>query len=108
MSIDNSPDTITDMVGQKCIVRTYSAGVWYGRVVKKVRDEVIVENARRLWKWKTAHSISLSAIAVYGVDPDGCDFAPTVPTVWLQAIELIPVSEKAMRSIEGVEDAVAG
>jgi hypothetical protein len=33
--------------------------------------------------------------------------APEVPYVWLEAIELIPVSKDAIKSIEGAEDAKA-
>lgn len=95
------------MVGKKCIIRTYSAGAWYGEIGQKAGNEVIVKNARRLWQWKAAESISLSAVAVHGVDSDGCRFAPAVALVWLEAIELIPCTAKAVGSIEGVKDAEA-
>ena len=95
------------MVGKKCIVRTYSAGVWFGEIEQKTGNEVIVKNARRLWQWKAAESISLSAVAVYGVDAAGCRFAPAVESVWLEAIELIPASEGAIRSIESVSNVKA-
>lgn len=99
--------SINDMIGEKCIVRTYSAGVWFGEIEQKAGNEVIVKNARRLWQWKAAQSISLSAVAVYGVDPGGCKFAPEVRTVWLEAIELIPCTAAAVASINGVKDAKA-
>lgn len=99
--------TLSEMVGKKCIVRTYSAGVWYGEIEQKASNEVIVKNARRLWQWKAAESISLSAVAVHGVDADGCRFAPAVASVWLEAIELIPCTVPAVASIEGVKDAAA-
>lgn len=95
------------MVGKKCIIRTHSAGAWYGEIGQKAGNEVIVKNARRLWQWKAAESISLSAVAVHGVDSDGCRFAPAVASVWLEAIELIPCTAKAVGSIEGVKDAEA-
>ena len=98
---------LADMVGQKVIIRTYSAGVWFGEIEKKAGDEVIVKNARRLWQWKTKQSISLSAVAVYGVDDSECRFAPAVERIWLQAIELIPCTKDAIKSIEGVSDAQA-
>lgn len=95
------------MIGKKCIVRTCSAGVWYGEIEQKSGNEVIIKNARRLWQWKAAKSISLSAVAVHGVDPDGCKFAPATNSVWLEAIELIPASSAAINSIEGAADAEA-
>ena len=98
------PESLNSMIGKKCIVRTYSAGVWYGEIEQKAGNEVIIKNARRLWQWKAAQSISLSAVAVHGVDPGGCRFAPEVESVWLEAIELIPATATAMSSIEGVTD----
>ena len=99
--------TLNHMLGKKCIVRTYSAGVWFGEIEQKAGNEVIIKNARRLWQWKAATALSLSAVAVHGVDPEGCRFAPEVASVWLEAIELIPCSEAAVGSIEGVKDAEA-
>ena len=104
---DQKDAGLSDMIGKKVIVRTYSAGVWFGLLEKKAGNEVIIGNARRLWEWKAAKSISLSGVAVHGVDESGCRFAPPVERVWLEAIELIPASDIAIQSIEGVEDAVA-
>ena len=59
---------LNNMVGRKVIIRTYSAGVWFGRLAEKSGNEVILEDARRLWYWKAAESISLSSVAIYGVD----------------------------------------
>ena len=38
-------------IGEKVIVRTYSAGVWFGTLDQKAGCEVILKNARRMWKW---------------------------------------------------------
>jgi len=59
---------LNQMIGDKCIIRTYSAGVWFGEVSQKSGKEVIVINARRLWRWHTKKSISLSAIALGDID----------------------------------------
>tara|TARA_R110000751_G_scaffold40111_1_gene95241 strand:- start:30 stop:413 length:384 start_codon:yes stop_codon:yes gene_type:complete len=98
---------LNKMVGEKCIIRTYSAGVWFGEIEQKSGKEVIVKNARRLWRWRTTESISLSAVAVTGIDASGSDLAPTVPSVWLEAVELIPCSRAAIKTIEGAQDAKA-
>lgn len=90
-------------MGKKSIIRTYSAGVWYGEVFEKDGDEVILKNATRLMDWKTKKSISLSAVAKYGVDDSGCRFAPPVDYIWLNQIEIIPCTEEAIILIEGVE-----
>lgn len=98
---------LSEMVGQKCIVRTYSAGVWFGTVSQKSGNEVIVTNARRMWRWWAAESISLSAVALHGVLHEKSKIAEAVPSIWLEAIELIPASDKAIKSIEGASNVQA-
>jgi hypothetical protein len=84
------------------IVRTYSAGVFAGFLKSKKGQEVVLTTARRLWYWKGA--ASLSQLSVDGVAcPKECRFPVAVPEVTLlQAIEILPVSAKAKKSIEGV------
>ena len=99
--------SLNGMVGKKCIVRTYSAGVWFGEIEQKSGNEVIVKNARRMWQWWAERSISLSAVAVYGIKQDKSKIAPVVESVWLEAIELIPCANVAIKSIESAKDVEA-
>ena len=87
-----------------CIIRTYSAGVHAGYVKQQNGKEVTLINARRLWKW--AGAFTLSEMAVNGVSkPSECRFATTVPEIILtEAIEIIPCTEKAKEIILGVKD----
>lgn len=105
-SAKQEPGGLNAMVGKKCVVRTYSAGVWFGEIEQKSGNEVIVKNARRLWWWKAAESISLSAVALYGLASDSKVAAP-VASVWLEAIELIPATSKSIDSIEGIKNVEA-
>ena len=98
---------LNGMVGKKCIIRTCSAGVWFGTVEQKSGNEVIVTNARRMWRWWAAESISLSAVALHGVLHEMSKIAEAVPSIWLEAIELIPASDKAIKSIEGAANVQA-
>lgn len=84
------------------IVRTYSAGVFAGEIVKRNGKEVEMKNARRLWYW--AGAASLSQLAMEGTStPDKCKFPCPVESVILtEAIEIIPCTAKARKSIEGV------
>lgn len=100
-SATNGGDGLSSMIGKKCIVRTYSAGVWYGEVAEKSGNEVILKNARRMWTWWAAESISLSAVAIHGIKLDKSKIVEPVSSVWLEAIELIPTTAKASDSIEG-------
>ena len=84
------------------ICRTYSAGVFAGHLEKREGREVIMRNARRLWRW--AGAASLSQLAMEGTkDPSNCKFPCAVDSVeLLEAIEIIPCTAKAKKSIEGV------
>ena len=107
-SAPQQPQTdLNSMLGKKCVVRTYSAGVWFGEVAEKSGNEVILKNARRIWYWHAAESISLSAVALYGINQDKSKIVAAVPAVWLEAIELIPASDKAIADIEGAPNVKA-
>ena len=84
------------------IIRTHSAGVHAGALYGRDGKEVELRSARRIWYWKGA--ASLSQMAVDGVSsPNECKFSVTVPIIILtEAIEIIPCTEKAMKSIMGV------
>lgn len=83
------------------LVRTYSAGVWAGLLARKAGAEVILRDARRLWYWKCAKSISLSGVAVYGIDQKESKIAAPVDAIWLEAIEIIPLAKEPADSIMG-------
>jgi len=85
------------------IVRTRSAGVFYGEIVSKTGQEVVMKNARRIWYW--AGAASLSQLAMEGTSsPDDCKFPCPVDKIELtDAIEIIDTTEKAQKSIEGVK-----
>ena len=86
----------------KVIVRTYSAGVFFGDLVSRKGKEVVMRNARRLWYWSGASS--LSQLSVDGVkNPGLCKFPCPVESIILtEAIEIIPCTPTAVASIEGV------
>lgn len=84
------------------IIRTYSAGVFAGYLKERRKDEVDLINARRLWYWDGASS--LSQLAVDGVSkPRNCKFPVEVESITLLGvIEVIPCTEKARISIKEV------
>jgi len=95
---DSAPQVSEDYV----IVRTYSAGVFAGELIERDGKEVRLKNARRLWQWYGA--ASLSQLAMEGVKyPDKCKFPCEVAEITLtEAIEIIPCTETAIKSIKGV------
>jgi len=88
-------------LNKKCIIRTYSAGVHFGELIEKSGSEVILKNSRRLWYWKNlCNKISLSEVANNGLHDDS-KVCETVHGIWLNAIEIIPCTEKSIQNIEG-------
>ena len=98
------PGSLNSMVGSKVIIRTYSAGNWFGELSEKSGNEVILINARRLYIWNTISGMSLSEIANNGLDQEKSKICEPVNSVWLEAIEIIPCSIKSIKSIEGAEN----
>jgi hypothetical protein len=84
------------------IVRTLSAGVFAGFLESRNGQEVVMRNARRIWYWDGA--ASLSQLAIDGTtQPDKCKFpAPVDRVELLQAIEILDCTEKAKKTIEEV------
>ena len=84
------------------IVRTHSAGVYAGYLESRNGQEVVMRNARRIWYWDGA--ASLSQLAMSGTTkPGNCKFPVAVERVeLLNAIEIIDCTEAAKKSIEGV------
>ena len=95
---------MNNFTGKKVIVRGDRSGVFFGTLAEKDGQEVKLEKCRRLWYWDGAASIS--QLAVDGVSaPDNCKFTVTVDEIEiLDAIEIIPCTDKAIESIEGVRE----
>jgi len=84
------------------IVRSYDAGCFAGYLKEKKDREVTLVNARRLWYWDGA--ASLSQLAMEGVkSPSACKFPCEVSNIIINNIcEVIDATEKAKYSIAGV------
>ena len=87
-----------------CMVRTYSAGVFAWYIEERNGKEAKLRNARRIWYWEGA--ASLSELATRGTSkPEKCKFPCAVDTVILtDVIEIIPITDAAKKSIEGVPE----
>lgn len=97
MAKENHP-----MLGKRCLIRTYSAGVHIGDVVYADGMEVKLENALRLWKW-TDGGLSLSAVANNGIK--GGRLNKTGEVYLTNVIEIIPTTPEAENSyVKFIED----
>lgn len=88
------------------IVRTHSAGVWMGQIKSLNGSIAVITNARRLWYWSGA--ASLSQLATEGTKrPNDCKFTMTITDedgVYLpQVIEVLPCTKEAIDNINSVK-----
>ena len=89
-------------IGKKVIIRGDRSGVEFGTLVAQNGREVTLHNARRLWYWDGAPSLSQLAKARPAI-PGECKFTVTDDSITiLDAIEIIPCTDKAIKSIEEV------
>lgn len=91
------------MIGKEVIIRTYSAGCWFGVLSHKDGNEVILTQARRMWRWHAAEGISLTGCAIHGIKEENSKIVEPVEYVWLEAIEIIPCTIKAATSLRGAK-----
>lgn len=95
-------ETLTSL-GKHCVVRTYSAGVHLGIVDQKEGTNVVLRDARRLWKWNGA--FTLNEVAAKGVSKAGSRISDPVPFIELtEAVEIIPTSLAAQETFEAVRE----
>jgi hypothetical protein len=85
------------------LVRTYSAGVYFGWIKEEKGDEIIMVDARNIWYWDGA--CSLMQIANDGVkNPDECKFTQTVTEIKLKGvISVITCSKEAQDKLLSVK-----
>ena len=94
-------------LGKTVIVRTYSAGVWCGVLDDKQGNEVILSSARRMFRWHAAKGTTCSELSIHGIDRTKSRINEPVPSVWLEAIEILPCTDVAIKSIESCPEAQA-
>ena len=82
--------------GKYCLVRSRDAGVYAGTVVGIKGAVVRLTNARRIWYW--AGAATLSELATRGTyKPGACKWPAAVPEVLVRGwCEVLPVSGEAM------------
>jgi len=94
--------TVHPMLGKRCLIRTYSAGVHIGDIEHVNGMEVKLKNALRLWKWEGG-GLSLSAVANNGIK--GGRLNRTVEVYLTNVIEMIPTTGEAEKTyVKFIED----
>ena len=101
---DSAPVMAKNTDGLDCVlVRGDRSGLFIGYLKSRTGTEVELLDSRRIWYWKGA--ASPSQLALDGTsNPDGCKFPAMVPShTILDAIEIMPLTEKARVSLYGVK-----
>jgi len=90
-------------LGRHVVVRTYSAGVHIGTLTEIEGQSVVLTDARRLWQWGGA--FTLSEVAIVGIKPKDSRMTVAVPEILLtQAVEIIPTTEAARRTFDATHE----
>lgn len=86
------------------IVRCDKSGAFAGEIAERNGTEVTMKNARCIWYWNGAASLlQLAREAVK--NPDKCRYTAWVDElILLDAIEIIPCTEEAEKSIKEVPE----
>jgi len=90
------------MLGRRCLIRTYSAGVHIGDIESIQGMECKLVNAIRLWKWEGG-GLSLSAVANNGIVKGRLN--KTGEVYLTNVIEIIPTTTQAEETfVNFIED----
>lgn len=83
----------------KVIIRADRSGVFFGELSSRNGREVELKDARRIWNWYGA--TTLSQLANSGLDQKKSRVCEPVKSILiLDAIEVIPCTEKAIANLE--------
>jgi hypothetical protein len=89
---------------ESVLIRSADSGVHFGTLKQKDGDEVTLVNARRVWAW--AGACSLSQMAVEGVKkPHECKFSMAVSEITILGVcEIIPLTIEAKNNLYEVPE----
>src|SRR3990167_3144769 len=92
---------------ERCIIRSYGAGVFLGYVAEQKSElngvNIILKQAKRIHYWDGA--CSLTQLALEGTKvPQNCRITESVESQFIaNVIEIIPVTSKASKNLDEVK-----
>ncbi len=98
---NKTPDIKNFGIGQVCLIRADRSGVFYGTLAAREGNAVELHNFRRIWRWEGANT--LNEMATGGVNKSTSRISEPAPhIVILDVVEVLPISEKARKSLDEV------
>ena len=95
------------LIGKPVIIRARDAGVHFGTLESVDGQVVMLSDARRLWRFWCAESISLTGVALHGLaDREEVQICGTIDLMAIRGwCEIIPVAKKAAKNIADYREA---
>lgn len=85
------------------LVRGVNSGVFFGEIAKRKGEEVIMTNARNIWRWEGANSLMDIANGA-AIDNDYTHITPACMQLELTDIcELIPIPEEVYNKLNKIK-----
>lgn len=88
----------SNLIGKKVIARSRDAGVHIGTLDAKDGAEVRLKDAKRLWYWRGA--FTLSQVAESGVKAGSRVGAPVPEVELTEVCEVMPITDQAFDTLE--------
>jgi hypothetical protein len=88
--------------GDHVVIRSNMSGVWMGMLMGSDLENRVValDEAYRLWRWKTPAGVSVSSVAILGLaEGEGSIVEPPVGVIVCDVIEIIKATKAAHESV---------
>ena len=91
-------------IGEKVIVRANMAGVFFGTLVSKKKDQVLLSNARKIYRWQGANTVEDMADKGF-VNSENCKITVVVSEIEIYGVaQTLTCTEKAINNIEKISE----
>lgn len=92
-------------VGVRAMIRCRDAGVHFGVVVAIADRTVSLKDARRIWSWSGAYTLSDLSRGGPALDASGTRIGPVLDSIaLLEACEIIPLTEDGAKRLDAVPE----
>ena len=99
---NNMETKINYFIGQKCVIRCDRSGVFYGTVTAVDGQTVTATECRHVWKFTDCYNTI--DLAIKGPGKGSRITKPLAEITFLDAIELLPVSDMAQTNFDAVPE----